>query len=174
QLEWSPNGVETNRPKVLISNPTVPQIAYDLLERFCEIVQVENDNKEEVLSKVKGVHGIYWASHLRLDKDILDAAGDQLKTVSTMSSGYNHIDVQELKRRGIPLGNTPFVLDNAVAGIDQWKPHNRWLLGQDIAGSTVGIIGLGGIGQAIVKRLKGFNVGQFLYTGHREKDEGRN
>lgn len=48
------------------------------------------------------------------------------------------------------------------------------MLGQDIAGSTVGIIGLGGIGQSIVKRLKAFNVGQFLYTGHREKPEGKN
>lgn len=46
------------------------------------------------------------------------------------------------------------------------------MLGKDIEGSTVGIIGLGGIGQAIVKRLKGFQVGKFLYTGHREKPEG--
>lgn len=45
-------------------------------------------------------------------------------------------------------------------------------MGQDIAGSTVGIIGLGGIGQAIAKRLKGFEVNQILYTGHKEKPEG--
>lgn len=44
--------------------------------------------------------------------------------------------------------------------------------GQDIKGSTVGIVGLGGIGQQIVKRLSGFNVGTVLYTGHREKEEG--
>lgn len=48
----------------------------------------------------------------------------------------------------------------------------EWLLGQDIQGSTVGIVGLGGIGQAILKRLKGFEVGQFLYTGHSAKREG--
>lgn len=46
------------------------------------------------------------------------------------------------------------------------------MLGQDLASSTVGIVGLGGIGQAIVKRLKGFSVSRFLYTGHREKPEG--
>lgn len=45
-------------------------------------------------------------------------------------------------------------------------------MGQDIAGSTVGIIGLGGIGQAIAKRLKGFEVNEILYTGHKEKPEG--
>lgn len=46
------------------------------------------------------------------------------------------------------------------------------MLGQDITNSTVGIIGLGGIGQEIVRRLGGFKVKEFLYTGHREKAEG--
>lgn len=50
----------------------------------------------------------------------------------------------------------------------------QWLLGQDITNSTVGIIGFGGIGQTIVKRLKGFKVKEFLYTGQREKVEGMN
>lgn len=54
-----------------------------------------------------------------------------------------------------------------------WETTNsQWLLGQDITNSTVGIIGLGGIGQTIAKRLKGFNVKEVLYTGHREKTEG--
>lgn len=46
------------------------------------------------------------------------------------------------------------------------------MLGQDIEGSTVGIVGLGGIGQATLKRLKAFGVARFIYTGHREKTEG--
>lgn len=54
----------------------------------------------------------------------------------------------------------------------KWNP-NEWILGQDIAGSTVGIIGLGGIGQAIAKRLKGFEINEILYTGHKEKPEGK-
>lgn len=45
----------------------------------------------------------------------------------------------------------------------------QWLLGQDIRSATVGIIGLGGIGQTIMKRLKGFDVGRFLYTGRAQK-----
>lgn len=48
----------------------------------------------------------------------------------------------------------------------------QWLLGQDLRGSTVGIVGLGNIGQAIVKRLKGFDVDRFVYTGHSRKKAG--
>lgn len=47
------------------------------------------------------------------------------------------------------------------------------MLGQDVTGSTVGIVGLGSIGQAVVKRLKGFEVAKFVYSGHREKKEGK-
>ncbi|CAH1982890.1 unnamed protein product [Acanthoscelides obtectus] len=57
---------------------------------------------------------------------------------------------------------------------NEWdRLHYQWILGQDINNSTVGIVGFGGIGQAIAKRLKGFEVRQILYTGHREKPEGK-
>lgn len=55
---------------------------------------------------------------------------------------------------------------------NEWVAGHQWMLGQDIAGSVVGIVGLGGIGQAILKRLVPFQVTRFLYTGHREKREG--
>lgn len=55
-----------------------------------------------------------------------------------------------------------------------WENNNsQWLLGQDISNSTVGILGLGEIGQTILKRLKGFSIKEFLYTGHREKPAGK-
>lgn len=100
-----------------------------------------------------------------------------------------------MKRRGILLGHTPGVLSNAVADLavglmiaasrrftearwimenSDWNPDSPcWMLGQDVQGSTVGIVGLGGIGRAILKRLKGFDVAQFLYTGHSAKEDGK-
>lgn len=48
----------------------------------------------------------------------------------------------------------------------------QWLLGQDLAGSTIGIVGLGRIGQTIARRLQGFDVEKILYTGHKEKSQG--
>ncbi|KAJ8954633.1 hypothetical protein NQ317_005540 [Molorchus minor] len=182
ESEWS----ETNRPKVLISNPTVPnRLLMIYWKDFARLYKLKMTTKKKYCPKVKGVHrdilGLVFEDVRRCD---------QLKTVSTMSSGYNHIDVQELKRRGILLGNTPFVLDNAVADVaillalrasrrlqegrlaienDQWKLHNRWLLGQDIAGSTVGIIGLGGIGSGYYEEIKRLQCGSHLYTQDTEK-----
>ncbi|XP_019872055.1 glyoxylate reductase/hydroxypyruvate reductase isoform X2 [Aethina tumida] len=182
-----------SRPKILMSNPTTPQIAFDILSQKCELIRVEHETKDEILSKVPGVDALFWATKIPLDKDIIEAAGPQMKTVGTMSAGVNHIDLAELKKRGIRLGNTPEVLNDAVADIavllalaasrrlhegflkiqqGQWKPNQQWMLGQDISGSTVGIIGLGGIGQTILKRLRPFGVSKFLYTGHKEKPEG--
>lgn len=130
-----------------------------------------------------------------MNAEALDAAGPQLKSISTKSAGIDYVDVAEVKRRGIKLGYTPSVLNDAVADLgvglmiaaarrfhegflkitkDDWALGNpAWMLGQDIKGSTVGIVGLGGIGQVICKRLGGFDVGKFLYTGHREKPEGQ-
>ncbi|EFA08834.1 glyoxylate reductase/hydroxypyruvate reductase-like [Tribolium castaneum] len=181
-------------PKILITNPTVPQIALDILGRNCELIHTKDDKRESILEKVSGVDAILWATKVNLDVEILDKAGPQMKTVGAMSAGVNNIDVPELKKRGIRLGNTPEILDDAVADVavllalgaarrlhegrlkiekNQWTPGLTWMLGQDVRGSTVGIVGLGGIGQAVVKRMKGFSVSKFLYTGHREKSEGK-
>lgn len=55
----------------------------------------------------------------------------------------------------------------------QWYTGHQILLGRDLSGSTVGVVGLGGIGQAIVRKLKAFDAAKFLYTGPREKMEGK-
>lgn len=120
--------------------------------------------------------------------------GSQLKAISTKSSEVSSVDADEINNRGIVLGNTRAVINTAVADVavgliiaasrrfqeGRCKIYNnecvstglKWMLGQDIVGSTVGIVGLGRIGQSIVKRLVGFEVGRFLYTGHSVKKEG--
>lgn len=144
--------------------------------------------------KCKGVDGIVWVHGDALNAEVLDAVGPQLKAVSTYSVGLDYVDVAEFKKRGLPLGNTPFILVDAVADLavglmisagrrfhegflnilnNQWeRGHPRAFLGQEIKASTVGIVGFGAIGQAICKRLQGFQIGKFLYSGHKEKSEG--
>ena len=180
------------RPKVLVTHNDVPKVGIEILREKCDVTVCETNTREEILQKVKGMDGIFWASHDKLNAEALDAAGPQLKSLSTMSVGIDYVDLEEIKRRKLPLGYTPTVLNDAVADIgvglaiaasrffhegrvkieaSQWEKRPQWLLGQEIRDSTVGIVGFGAIGQTIAKRLSGFDVGQFLYCGHREKPE---
>ncbi|KRF81511.1 glyoxylate reductase/hydroxypyruvate reductase isoform X1 [Drosophila virilis] len=180
--------------KVLITHPEVPQSGIDLLKENCELVQVQSlpPSRAELLQKIKGVDGVFWGGHDALNAEVLDAAGPQLKSISTMSAGIDYVDLEEVKRRKIPLGHTPTVLNTAVADLavglliaagrrfhearrkidtDNWENyHLNWLLGQDVRDSVIGFFGFGGIGQAIAKRLSGFDIDQVLYTTRRRID----
>lgn len=137
--------------------------------------------------------GILWTTHERLDAEILDAAGPQLKTISVMSAGLDYVDVPELKRRRIKLGYTPNIVAESAADAaiglmisagrrfhegrmhieqNKWENRPQYLLGHEVKSSNIGIVGFGAIGQAIARRLKGFLVSSILYSGHREKAEG--
>ncbi|KAG5676853.1 hypothetical protein PVAND_006660 [Polypedilum vanderplanki] len=178
------------RPKVFVTHNDTPIVGINLLREKCDVIVSETNSSQETLDKIKGVDGIYWVSHEKLDGKILDAAGPQLKVVSTMSVGIDYVDVEEFKRRNLPLGYTPAVLNDAVADIgvglmlaasrrfhesrlkidsSQWERRPQWLLGQEIRNSIVGIVGFGGIGETIAKRLTGFDVAKFLYCGHNKK-----
>lgn len=154
----------------------------------------EGVEREEIIRKVNGVDGILWVNCERLNAEILDNAGPQLKAIVTGTAGFDYVDLTEIEKRGIRFGYTPNVPNDAVADlaiglmiaagrrfnegfqkiIDQkWQLNDPlWMLGQDIKGSTVGIVGLGRIGQVIARRLKGFDVARIIYTGNNEKSEG--
>lgn len=147
----------------------------------------------ELLSRLQsGADALYCMLTDKITSDVLDAGGPHLKMISTMSVGYNHIDVAECKRRGIVVGNTPEVLtettaDTAVGLVlaacrrfkeatasvadgtwGTWKPNG--MCGPDVHGATVGIIGLGRIGAAVARRLRAFNC-TILYSGRAPKPE---
>ncbi|KZC10382.1 PREDICTED: glyoxylate reductase/hydroxypyruvate reductase-like [Dufourea novaeangliae] len=184
------------KPRVLVTSSDVPSAGIDLLRTKCDVTIIHdntNTSREDVLQALPGHDAVFIAKHYTVNTEFLDLAGPTLKVVSTMSAGYDHLDVPEIKRRGIKVGNTPVVLSGAVAEIavlltlnaarrihegrlkleqGQTEHNLQWLLGQDLQGSTVGIVGLGNIGQAVVKRLKGFDVARFIYTGHSRKKAG--
>ncbi|XP_028163688.1 glyoxylate reductase/hydroxypyruvate reductase-like isoform X1 [Ostrinia furnacalis] len=186
--------------RVIVVNKTFPQVGLDFLKKegvkttVIPYMDHEPESLPEIKKNINGYDGIIWNTRHRFDAEIMDLAGPQLKAVTTMSSGVENMDVKEIQKRGIPLGNVLQVLDNAVADIalgliiaaarrfkegieelnrNEWKYGVQWMLGTDIANSTVGIVGLGGVGQAIVRRLKGFDVGKFLYCGRTDKPEAK-
>jgi lactate dehydrogenase-like 2-hydroxyacid dehydrogenase len=138
-----------------------------------------------LLDWVQGIDGLYCMLTERIDDELLDAAGPALKVVSTMSVGYDHVDVAACHRRGIAVGNTPGVLTETTADLalalmlatarrlpesidavrngewSTWKPE--WMAGYDVHGSTVGIVGLGRIGAAVARRLRGFDCRLLAY-----------
>jgi glyoxylate reductase len=126
--------------------------------------------------ELAGNHGVVCLLTDLIDRPLLDS-------VSSMSVGVDHIDVQALTERGIPLGNTPGVLVDTTADATfalilsaarrvveadryvrkgHWRPENAWspefFTGKDVSGATLGIIGLGEVGRAVAKRAAGFGM----------------
>ncbi|CAH0516071.1 unnamed protein product [Peronospora belbahrii] len=147
--------------------------------------------REELLERVKGCIGVFCLLTDKVDAEVLDAAGPSLRVVSTMSVGYNHIDVEACRARNVRVGYTPGVLNVSTAEMavaltfatkrrlfkcaasakagewGVWQPFQY--CGSDVTGSTVGVIGLGRIGTTYARMMKnGFNC-KILYTGPREK-----
>jgi lactate dehydrogenase-like 2-hydroxyacid dehydrogenase len=173
----------------------IPQPAIDRIRAACEVRQWASDAaipRHELLRQVAGVDGIFCLLTERIDGELLDAAGPQLRVVSTMSVGYDHVDVTACAARGVAVGNTPGVLTETTADLTlalllatarrlpeaidavrqgTWGPwHPTWMTGRDLFGSTVGIVGLGRIGAAVARRLAGFNC-RILYEGPRPRPE---
>ena len=169
----------------------VPQKGLDMLLNAPDIeVDIwEGDlppPRDLLLEKVQGIDGLYCLLTEKIDAELLDAAGPQLKVVSQMAVGYDNIDVAACTKRGIAVGNTPGVLTEATADLtlalllgtarrlvsaaeavkagkwQTWEPMGY--IGPDVYGSTVGILGLGRIGLAVAKRLRGFNVKLLYYS----------
>lgn len=142
--------------------------------------------RDELLREIKGKDALYCALTDKIDAEVLDAAGPQLKCVSTISVGFEHIDVKECKKRGIRVGYTPDVLTDATAeltvalllatnrrlfeankdvyngGWKSWSP--MWMCGQGLKNSRVGFFGFGRIGQEIAARILPFKPSLITYT----------
>lgn len=165
-----------------------------LLEAFDVDMWREKDTpvpSEVLCEKIGQVDGLLCLLTETIDASLLRRA-DGLKVISNMAVGYNNIDVSEATRRGIMVTNTPGVLTETTADLTfallmavsrriveaanymksgSWKTWSPYLLtGQDVYGATMGIIGLGRIGEALAKRAKAFDM-RVLYNSRSRKRE---
>ena len=146
-------------------------------------------NRNILLEKVARRDGLLCLLTDPIDGDVMDAAGPQLKVISNCAVGVDNIDLVAAGTRRIPVGNTPGILTETTADFafallmaaarrvvegDNYVRAGRWqtwgltlLLGQDIAGATLGLVGFGRIGRAVARRAAGFNLRVLYYDpGH--------
>jgi len=103
--------------KVFITRE-IPEIGINLLKEKgyeVEIGPEEKISREELIEKVKGVDAILSVLTEKIDEEVMESAGEQLKIVANYAVGYNNIDVEEAKKKNIMVTNTPGVLTEAVA-----------------------------------------------------------
>lgn len=183
------------KPKILITRKLKSESIAPLYENFDVDMWNSEDEvmpRDQLLDRVKGVNAILCILTDNIDRELLDAAGDQLSVVGTVSVGFDHIDTAELEARNIKLESVVGILNESVADLtialminssrrisesidaarngewSTWSPY--WLTGRDLSQSTVGIIGLGAIGETVAKRLSGFGC-NVIYNSRSPKPE---
>ncbi|MBG6185642.1 lactate dehydrogenase-like 2-hydroxyacid dehydrogenase, partial [Arthrobacter sp. CAN_A214] len=174
----------------------IPEVALEKLRAEHEVdawQSPEPISRGELLTRVAGVGAVVSLLTERIDAELLDAAGPQLKAVANVAVGYDNIDVPACTDRGVIATNTPGVLTDATADIalslilmatrrlgegerlirsgQDWKWGMFFLLGSSLQGKTLGIIGMGSIGQATARRAKAFGM-EIIYQSRSEIDSG--
>jgi glyoxylate reductase len=143
--------------------------------------------RERLLELAPGADAIVADPTVAIDEKLLDAAGPQLKVVANFAVGHDNIDVEAARERGVRATNTPDVLTNATAELaialmlaaarriaeadaltrsGRWPPEDQ-ILGRELAGATVGLVGFGRIARRVMELLRCFHV-RLLFTSRSE------
>lgn len=181
--------------KVFVTQPIPDEAEFILKSHNVELVVNQKTplEREILLEKVKGIDGLFCTLNEKIDNQVLDAAGANLKAIGTCSVGYDHISIDECRKRNIQVGYTPGVLTDATAELavglllntsrriteaisaaknGEWADWKiMWMCGRGLAGSNVGIFGLGRIGLAVANRLKNFGVNKIIYHNRKPSEE---
>jgi glyoxylate reductase len=174
------------KPKVFVSR-IIPDRGLAMLRDKVDL-EIWQDplppSYDVLLQKVTGVDGFICLLTDKIDPNLMDTAGQQLKVISQMAVGFDNINIPEATKRKLPVGNTPGVLTDTTADFawallmsaarrvaegDKFTRAGKWktwgpidFLGPDVTGATLGIVGFGRIGQGLAKRAMGFDM-RILY-----------
>ena len=181
--------------RVLVTRE-IPTAGLRLLEDFdVTILSERPPERGELLEAVKGASGILATLTEQVDAELMQAAGEDLKVIANMAVGYDNVDLEAARERGVVITNTPEVLDETTADTafmlllaaarrlgegerivrsgrwEAWGP--KMLIGPDVWGKTLGIVGFGRIGQAMARRARGFDM-EVFYTARSHKEDAEN
>ena len=173
------------KPKILVSRK-ISDGAEEILKQEFDVTLNLNDKPypyEELIKLVNNYDGLISTSFDKLDKNFFDSLTGRLKVIGHVGVGYDNINTQSAKEKNIKVSNTPNVLNDAVAEItillilassrrigeaynlvktNTWKDHRpditKLMVGNEITGKTLGIIGMGRIGQIVADRARAFNM----------------
>ncbi|WP_126993774.1 2-hydroxyacid dehydrogenase [Thermosipho globiformans] len=173
----------------------IPEPGINLLKEKFDVDVYEGERfltKQEMIERVKDADAVVTQLRDPVDKEFIDA-GRKLKIIANYAVGFNNIDVEHAKQKGIYITNTPDVLTEATADIawalilavarkiipadkftregkfEGWKPN--LFLGYEIYGKTLGIIGMGRIGKAVARRAMGFGMKIIYHNRKRAEDD---
>ena len=183
--------------RVLVAGE-IPEKGLSFLKEHFEVDLFEGEQlitKEELIDRIKDKDALVSLLSTNVDKAVIDAAPN-LQIIANYGAGFNNIEYEYAREKGIDVTNTPKASTNATAdltmalllasarrvvegdtlcrttGFNGWAP--LFFRGREVSGKTLGIIGLGEIGQAVARRAKGFDM-NILYTGpnrHEEHEKG--
>lgn len=178
-------------PAVYVARRVLPRVQEEL-ERGFDVALHDSDSppeREELLAGCSGRDGIVVLPTDRVDGELLDAAGAQLRLVANHAVGYDNVDVPAATARGVLVSNTPGVLTRATAEFTvalalalcrrvcegdrlvrsgtPWILGPRFMLGRGLADSTFGIVGLGRIGLEVARLVAAFGA-RVVYAGRRD------
>ena len=168
--------------KVVVTGK-IPAVALERLRAEHTVDAWDDESpiaRDELLKRVAGADSIVSLLTEKIDAELLDAAGKQLRSVSNVAVGYNNIDVPACRERNVLVTNTPGVLTDATADIamalilmstrrlaegerviraqQPWQWGMFYMLGSSIQGSQLGIVGMGQIGAAVARRARAFGM----------------
>ncbi|GAC1045703.1 2-hydroxyacid dehydrogenase [Rhizobium sp. No.120] len=172
------------KPKVYVTRKLPDAVETRMRELFDAELNIDDRprTKEELIEAVRSVDVLVPTVTDRIDAEIIEEAGPQMKLIASFSNGTDHIDVEAAARRGITVTNTPNVLTEDTADMTMalilavprrlaegarvltdspgewagWSP--TWMLGRRIHGKRIGIVGMGRIGTAVARRAKAFGL----------------
>lgn len=181
------------KPTIFVARP-IPEEAEGYLREHCLVDKWEEGGpvpRERLLERIGNAEGLLTSGG-KIDAELLDHA-PRLRAVSNISVGYNNFDLAAMKARGIIGTNTPEVLNDTVADLimglilsaarripelDRYVKEGRWrrgddeiLFGLDVHHKKLGIVGMGGIGEAVARRGKfGFGMSVLYHNRHRKPE----